>query len=314
MTPSSAFDDDLLSAALDHELADDQQAAIDTDPVAVERLAELARARDAVADAVSVPIGAADRAIAAALAARTAASVTTEHDAVTIDDADDATSSIAPAEVAPPANGDTTNVVSLQARRDRRQARGRVLTAAAAVALLAVAGVAVWTSSNDPTTDQVATASDAPVPLPSSTTSALANESATLQSDPTERFDATGGFADGFGSTTTRNSTVTSIPGADSTNPAPATSAPASADIGDVVDATDLQAKVRTIVGVEPLAGVTTNVACAPVDPTELVVWSGTATHAGAPLSVQIRQHDSATPHIVGLDPDTCTIVFDIAR
>ncbi|MEZ5144465.1 MAG: hypothetical protein R2726_18425 [Acidimicrobiales bacterium] len=69
--PPESTDDELVSAVLDGEASDDERACAAGDPALRARLAELTRARDAVAAAVPVDDATRDATIAAALAVHT---------------------------------------------------------------------------------------------------------------------------------------------------------------------------------------------------------------------------------------------------
>ena len=117
-TPDDALDE-LASAALDGEATDDEVARIADDPALRARRDELAAVQAAVAAPVAVPAGAADQAIAAALAAWPADDLA----GTAVDDRAAGAPDLAGAEV-----------VDLGAHRTRN----RILAAVAAVAVLAL--------------------------------------------------------------------------------------------------------------------------------------------------------------------------------
>ncbi|MFN8041035.1 MAG: hypothetical protein U0Q07_17600 [Acidimicrobiales bacterium] len=158
-TPDDARDE-LASAALDGEATDDEAARVADDPDLRARRDELAAVQAAVAAPVEVPAGAADQAVAAALAAFSPAE----------DVGTDA-----------PSGGAAAEVVDLGAHRTRN----RVLAAVAAVAVLALlVGVAPrLLRGGTPTSTDAASAPVAASAPPSTTVARPAGPLAATQEE-----------------------------------------------------------------------------------------------------------------------------------
>lgn len=317
MTEPVPFDDDVLSAALDGEVSADDVARLETDPDAARRLDELRAVRTAVAEAVDVPVGAADRAVAAALAARIAARADTAE-----------LQAIPGAAPEVPVPGDDQSaaptgaaVVSLDQARTRRGHRlAPVLGAAATVLFLVVAAVAVWSGNRTSTVDSVA----APSTTSGADTAAAAGAPSAPGVGATRETPVTESSRSGSDSAQALTvaplaSTTTVSPAFTDTTPKTTTggSVAAGSDLGSFESPIALAAEARADAPPMPAllssdgTAVSAPAPC-PAPPDQTLLWWARATLQGQPVVVALLALPTDAIRLVAVDPVTCSVVVEL--
>ena len=318
MTEPTPFDDELLSAVLDHELPEEQSARLLDDPEAAARLRVLGAVRDAVQAPVEVPVGAVDRAVSAALAARVAARAdTSELQAIP--------GAIPPAEDEPElAAPSRSSVTSLEDARIRRRRVMPALGAAATVLLLGVAAVAVW-SGNRATSSVDTVAAPTPAEQSESGASAAADPPSSVEAggraaapDRQGAGQAATAFdAETATSTTAARPTTTLAGGAD------VTTVTGGADVGTALgDFTEPEVLGQQARALAPPAlridasarqWAAASSPCPAAPDRGQILWWGTATLEGTPVVVQLLLEPTDALDLVALDAATCTLVVDLS-